>query len=327
MAERLGDDVATIQSRFTALKAEVGKVLVGQDDMLHRLLLGLLAGGHVLLEGVPGLAKTLVVRTLADAIDGTFSRIQFTPDMLPGDVVGTQIFNPREGTYSVKKGPVFGNFVLADEINRAPAKVQAALLEAMQERQVTIGETSFQLTEPFLVLATQNPIEQEGTYPLPEAQLDRFMLKIHVGYPSRDDEVKIIDRMAGSGAEPSATKVMTTDEVLAARDVARQVFVDDKVKRYAVDLVHATRDPKAAAMPQLAPLLDNGASVRGSLSLIKVAKAHALLAGRDYVSPHDVKSVAHDVLRHRVLASYEAEAQGKTTDHIIEQILENVLVP
>jgi MoxR-like ATPase len=327
MAERLGDDVATIQSRFTALKAEVGKVLVGQDDMLHRLLLGLLAGGHVLLEGVPGLAKTLVVRTLADAIDGTFSRIQFTPDMLPGDVIGTQIFNPREGSYSVKHGPIFGNFILADEINRAPAKVQSALLEAMQERQVTIGETSFPLAEPFLVLATQNPIDQEGTYPLPEAQLDRFMLKVKVGYPSRDDEVKIIDRMAGSGAEPSATKVMTTDEVLGARDVARQVFVDDKVKRYAVDLVAATRDPKAAGMPQLAPLIDNGASVRGSLALVKVAKAHAVLAGRDYVSPHDVKSVAHDVLRHRVLASYEAEAEGKTSDHLVEQILENVLVP
>jgi MoxR-like ATPase len=325
MAER--EDVTKIQASFSALKSEVGKVLVGQDDMLHRLLLGLLAGGHVLLEGVPGLAKTLVVRTLADAIDGSFSRIQFTPDMLPGDVVGTQIFNPREGSYSVKKGPVFGNFVLADEINRAPAKVQAALLEAMQERQVTIGDTTFKLAEPFLVLATQNPIEQEGTYPLPEAQLDRFMLKIKVGYPSREDEVKIIDRMAGSGAEPRASKVMTCDDVLAARDVVKQVFVDDKVKRYAVDLVTATRDPKAVGMPQLAALIDNGASVRGSLSLIKVAKAAAVLAGRDYVSPHDVKTVAHDVLRHRVLASYEAEAQGKTSDHLIEQILENVLVP
>jgi len=326
MADRL-DDVSKIQGRFTDLKAEVGKVLVGQDDMLHRLLLGLLAGGHVLLEGVPGLAKTLVVRTLADAIDGTFSRIQFTPDMLPGDVIGTQIFNPREGTYSVKQGPVFGNFILADEINRAPAKVQAALLEAMQERQVTIGETSFKLAEPFLVLATQNPIEQEGTYPLPEAQLDRFMLKVKVGYPTREDEVRIIDRMAGAASEPHAAKVMTCDEVLAARDVARQVLVDVKVKRYAVDVVTATRDPKAVGLPQLAPLIDNGASVRGSLSLIRVAKAQAVLAGRDYVSPHDVKSIAHDVLRHRILPSYEAEAQGKTSDHLIEQILENVAVP
>jgi len=327
MSDRQSEDVARFQARFTSLKAEVGKVLVGQDDMLHRLLLGLLAGGHVLLEGVPGLAKTLVVRTLADALDGTFSRIQFTPDMLPGDVVGTQVFNPREGTYSVKKGPVFGNFILADEINRAPAKVQSALLEAMQERQVTLGEHTFKLAEPFLVLATQNPIEQEGTYPLPEAQLDRFMLKVKVGYPSREDEVKILDRMAGTGAEPTAQKVMTCDEILAARDVARQVFVDDKVKRYAVDLVAATRDPKASGVGNLAPLIDNGASVRGSIALIKVAKAAAVLGGRSYVSPHDVKSIAVDVLRHRVLPSYEAEAQGKTSDHLIAQVLENVPVP
>ncbi len=327
MSDRLTEDVTRFQTRFATLKAEVGKVLVGQDDMLHRLLLGLLAGGHVLLEGVPGLAKTLVVRTLASALDGTFSRIQFTPDMLPGDITGTQVFNPREGTYSVKKGPVFGNFILADEINRAPAKVQAALLEAMQERQVTLGEHTFRLTEPFLVLATQNPIDQEGTYPLPEAQLDRFMMKIKVGYPTKDDEVRILDRMAGAGGEPEATKVMTCDEILAARDVARQVFVDDKVKRYAVDLVGATRDPKAAGMPALTTLIDNGASVRGSIALIKVAKAAAVLGGRSYVSPHDVKSVAHDVLRHRVLASYEAEAQGKTSDTLIAQILENVPVP
>ena len=327
MSDRQSEDVARYQGRFAALKAEVGKVLVGQDDMLHRLLLGLLAGGHVLLEGVPGLAKTLVVRTLAEAIDGTFSRIQFTPDMLPGDVVGTQVFNPREGSYSVKKGPVFGNFILADEINRAPAKVQSALLEAMQERQVTLGEHTFKLADPFLVLATQNPIEQEGTYPLPEAQLDRFMLKVKVGYPSREDEVKVLDRMAGTGAEPRVEKMMTTDEILAARDVARQVFVDDKVKRYAVDLVAATRDPKGAGLPNLATLIDNGASVRGSIALIKVAKAAAVLGGRSYVSPHDVKSIAVDVLRHRILPSYEAEAQGKTSDHLIAQVLENVPVP
>jgi MoxR-like ATPase len=327
MSDRLTEDVTKYQGRFTALKAEVGKVLVGQEDMLHRLMLGLLAGGHVLLEGVPGLAKTLVVRTLAEAIDGTFSRIQLTPDMLPGDVVGTQIFNPREGNYTVKKGPVFGNFILADEINRAPAKVQSALLEAMQEKQVTLGDQTFRLTEPFLVLATMNPIEQEGTYPLPEAQLDRFMLKLKVGYPTREEEVKIIDRMAGSGAEPSATKVMTTDEILAARDIVKQVFVDDKVKRYAVDVVAATRDPKGSNLPQLATLIDNGASVRASISLIKVAKAQALMQGRTYISPHDVKTIAHDVLRHRVLASYEAEAQGKTSDHVIAQILENVPVP
>jgi MoxR-like ATPase len=327
MSDRLTEDVTKFQSRFSTLKAEVGKVLVGQDDMLHRLMLGMLAGGHVLLEGVPGLAKTLVVKTLADALDGTFSRIQFTPDMLPGDVVGTQIYNPREGSYTVKKGPVFGNFILADEINRAPAKVQAALLEAMQEKQVTLGDQTFKLTEPFLVLATQNPIEQEGTYPLPEAQLDRFMLKIRVGYPTKDEEVKIIDRMAGNAAEPTASKVMTTDEILAARDVVKQIFVDDKVKRYAVDLVAATRDPKANNLPALAALIDNGASPRASIALVKVAKAQALLSGRSYISPHDVKTIAHDVLRHRILASYEAEAQGKTTDHVIAQILENVPVP
>jgi len=327
MSDRLTEDVIKFQGRFTALKAEIGKVLVGQDDMVHRLLLGLCAGGHVLLEGVPGLAKTLVVRTLADAIDGTFSRIQFTPDMLPGDIVGTQIYNPREGSYTVKKGPVFGNLILADEINRAPAKVQAALLEAMQERQVTLGDQTFKLAEPFLVLATQNPIEQEGTYPLPEAQLDRFMLKLKVGYPSRDEEVKIIDRMAGAGTEPTATQVMFLDDIIAARDVVRQIFVDDKVKRYAVDVVAATRDPKALALPQLAPLIENGASVRASINLIKVAKAHALMSGRTYISPHDVKTIAHDVLRHRVLVSFEAEAQGKTADHVVEQILENVPVP
>ncbi|CAN5915806.1 AAA family ATPase [soil metagenome] len=327
MSDRLTEDVIKFQGRFTSLKAEVGKVLVGQDEMLHRLLLGLLAGGHVLLEGVPGLAKTLVIKTLAEALDGVFSRIQFTPDMLPGDVVGTQIYNPRDGVYTVKKGPVFGNFILADEINRAPAKVQSALLEAMQERQVTLGDQTFKLNEPFLVLATQNPIEQEGTYPLPEAQLDRFMLKVRVGYPTREDEVKILDRMAGAGSEPTATKVMGIDEILAARDVVKQIFVDDKVKRYAVDIVAATRDPKASGLPQLAPLIDNGASVRASISLIKMAKAQALMTGRSYISPHDVKTIAHDVLRHRILVSYEAEAQGKTTDTVIAQILENVPVP
>jgi MoxR-like ATPase len=327
MSDRLTEDAAKLQSKFATLKAEIGKVLVGQDEMLHRLLLGLLAGGHVLLEGVPGLAKTLVVRTLADALDGVFSRIQFTPDMLPGDVIGTQIYNPREGQYTVKKGPVFGNFVLADEINRAPAKVQSALLEAMQERQVTLGDQTFKLADPFLVLATQNPIEQEGTYPLPEAQLDRFMLKIKVGYPTKEDEVKIVDRMAGSGSEPAASKMMTIEEIMSARALVKQIFVDDKVKRYAVDLVTATRDPKSAGMAQLAALIDNGASVRASINLIKVAKAQALLGGRTYISPHDVKTIAADVLRHRVVVSYEAEAQGKTSDHVVAQILENVAVP
>jgi MoxR-like ATPase len=327
MATEKREDVSKFQERFQSLKAEVGKVLVGQEDMLHRLLLGFIAGGHVLLEGVPGLAKTLVIRTLADAVDLTFSRIQFTPDMLPGDVTGTQVFNPKEGSYSVKKGPVFGNLILADEINRAPAKVQASLLEAMQERQVTLGDETFQLAEPFLVLATQNPIEQEGTYPLPEAQLDRFMLKVTVGYPTKEDEIKVIDRMASSAAEPHASKVMGPEEIIEARNAVRDVFVDDKVKRYIVDLVGATRNPAEAGLPELANLIENGASVRASINLAKVAKANALLHGRTYISPHDVKSIARDVLRHRVLVTYEAEAQGKTADDIIDAILENVEVP
>ena len=327
MPEATVGEVGNVRERFDVVRAEVGKVLVGQDDLLKRLLLALLADGHVLLEGVPGLAKTLVVATLSQAIECSFSRIQFTPDMLPGDVTGTQIFNPREGTYSVKKGPVFGNLVLADEINRAPAKVQAALLEAMQERQVTLGEETFPLAAPFLVMATQNPIEQEGTYPLPEAQLDRFMMKLKVGYPSKDDEVRVIDRMAGSGREPVASPVLTGTDILTAQEVARQVFVDDKVKRYAVELVAATRDPAAAGMPELANLIEYGASVRGSLNLVKLAKAHALLAGRDYTSPHDVKSIAVDVLRHRVVVTYEAEAEGRDSDDIAGTILANVEVP
>jgi MoxR-like ATPase len=325
--QQLGDGVAKFQSRFSALQAEVGKVLVGQERMLERVLLAFLAGGHVLLEGVPGLAKTLVVRTLADCVNARFSRIQFTPDMLPADVVGTQVFNPKEGTYSVKRGPVFANLVLADEINRAPAKVQSALLEAMQEAQVTIGDETFTLAEPFLVLATQNPIEQEGTYPLPEAQLDRFMLKVKVGYPTKQEELKVLDRMAGATATPRASRVLEPGDILAAREVVRQIFVDDKVKRYVVDVVHATRDPGAAKLPQLATLIENGASPRASINLIKVAKAMALLQGRSYVTPHDVKSVAPDVLRHRLLLSYEAEAEEKTPDDVVQALLENVEVP
>jgi MoxR-like ATPase len=321
---QVANDTVKLQERFQALRAEVGKVLVGQEDLVHRLLLGFLAGGHVLVEGVPGLAKTLAVRTLAECVSASFSRIQFTPDMLPGDVTGTHVFNPKEGTYSVKKGPIFGNLILADEINRAPAKVQAALLEAMQERQVTLGDETFALSEPFLVMATQNPIEQEGTYPLPEAQLDRFMMKVKVGYPNKDDELKVIDRMAGAGAEPRVQKVMSPDEILSAREIVRQVFVDDKVKRYAVSIVQATRE---GGLPQLKTLIENGASVRASVNAIKLAKANAFLAGRTYVSPHDVKTLAHDLLRHRLLLTYEAEAQGKTADDVVTMILENVEVP
>jgi MoxR-like ATPase len=310
-----------------AIVAEVGKVVVGQEAMIERLILGILAGGHVLLEGVPGLAKTLAVRTLAQTIDTGFSRIQFTPDMLPADVIGTEIFNPKEATYSVKKGPIFSNLVLADEINRAPAKVQAALLEAMQERQVTIGDSTYRMEEPFLVLATQNPIEQEGTYPLPEAQVDRFMMKVQVGYPSRDEEKKIIDRMAGERSVPEASHVATPDEILAARQVVARTLVDDKVRDYVVDLVFATRDPVAAGIDDLDGMLEIGASPRASLFLTRAAKAHAFLRGRSYATPHDVKAIAPDVLRHRIALTYEAEAEGKTADDVVERILAGVLVP
>ena len=320
-------DIGAIKQRFDAVRAEVGKVLVGQDALVERLLLALLADGHVLLEGVPGLAKTLAVSTLAAAVECRFSRIQFTPDMLPGDVTGTQIFNPRDGTFSVRKGPVFGNVVLADEINRAPAKVQAALLEAMQERQVTLGEETFPLEQPFLVMATQNPIEQEGTYPLPEAQLDRFIMKLRVGYLGHDEEVRVIDRMAGTGPAPQAVAVMTGADILRAREAVRQVFVDDKVKRYAVSLVAATRDPAAAGMPDLANFIEYGASVRGSLALVQLARSHALLAGRGYASPHDVKTVALDVLRHRIVTTYEAEAEGRDADAVAAAVLAHVEVP
>jgi len=306
---------------------EVGKLLVGQGAMVSRLLIGLLSRGHILLEGVPGLAKTLAVRTLARAIDTGFSRIQFTPDMLPADVTGTEVFHPKDGTYSVKQGPLFSNLILADEINRAPAKVQAALLEAMQERQVTIGDTTFPFEEPFLVLATQNPIEQEGTYPLPEAQIDRFMLKVKVGYPSKDEERAIVDRMAGSQAEPEISKVASVDQILAARKAVDQVFIDEKVKSYVVDLVHATRDPAEAGIKDLEGMIEMGASPRASLYLTQSAKAHAFLQGRTYATPHDVKNLAPDVLRHRVVVSYEAEAQGKSSEDVIERILAGVLVP
>jgi len=327
MSEAPVQNVEKHAALIADLVAEVGKVLVGQESMVTRLLLGLLTGGHVLLEGVPGLAKTLTVRSLARAIDTGFSRIQFTPDMLPADVIGTQVFNPREATYSVKKGPIFSNLVLADEINRAPAKVQAALLEAMQERQVSIGDTTYLLDDPFLVLATQNPIEQEGTYPLPEAQIDRFMLKVKVGYPSKDEERRIIDRMASGQSEPEVRAVASVEAIREAVATVEQVYVDDKVKRYVVDLVHATRDPKEAGLADLDGMLEMGASPRASIYLTKAAKAHAFLQGRGYATPHDVKGVAPDILRHRVVLTYEAEAQGRTTDDVIDRLLVGVLVP
>lgn len=315
------------QSLFKQIESEVGKVMVGQQSVLHRVLLGFLCNGHILLEGVPGLAKTLLIQTLSEVIDADFSRIQFTPDMLPGDVTGTQIFNPKEGTFSIRKGPVFANLVLADEINRAPAKVQAALLEAMQERQVTLGGETFALPTPFLVLATQNPVEQEGTYPLPEAQLDRFMMKVTVGYPSREEEIKILERMAGASEISDVSTVASLQDILSAQQAAQKVFVDDRIRGYTVDVVNATRYPNEHRCGDIANFLDAGASVRASINLIKLAKAQALLDGRDYVSPHDVKVLTKEVLRHRIALSYEAEAQGKSADDIVAFVLERIEVP
>ena len=327
MSEGSVDQAAQQTKLCSDLEAEVAKVLVGQEAMVTRLLIGLLTGGHILLEGVPGLAKTLTVRTLAQAVNTGFSRIQFTPDMLPADVLGTEVFNPREATYSIKKGPIFSNLILADEINRAPAKVQAALLEAMQERQVTIGGTTYPLEEPFLVLATQNPIEQEGTYPLPEAQVDRFMMKVKVGYPSKEEERKIVDRMASGQAEPQVKPVVTPEDIRTARQAVDQVFIDEKVSSYVVDLVHATRDPAAAGISELDGMIEMGASPRASIYLTKAAKAHAFLQGRTYATPHDVKNIAPEVLRHRIMLTYEAEAEGKVSDDIVERILVGILVP
>jgi MoxR-like ATPase len=327
MSEGSAEQAAQQAQLCGELTSEVGKLLVGQEAMVSRLLIGLLTRGHVLLEGVPGLAKTLAVRALAQAIDTGFSRIQFTPDMLPADVLGTEIFNPREATYSIKKGPIFSNLILADEINRAPAKVQAALLEAMQERQVTIGDTTYPLEDPFLVLATQNPIEQEGTYPLPEAQVDRFMLKVKVGYPSKEEERRIVDRMASEQPEPQARAVATPADVRAARQSVDQVFIDEKVCSYIIDLVHATRDPGKAGIAELDGMIEMGASPRASIYLTKAAKAHAFLQGRTYATPHDVKNVAPDVLRHRIVLTYEAEAEGKCSDDIVDRILVGILVP
>lgn len=322
------DELITQHSQScTRIVEEISRVLVGQEEMMMRLLVGLLTGGHVLLEGVPGLAKTLAVRSLAQAIDTGFSRIQFTPDMLPADVIGTEVFNPKEATYSIKKGPVFSNLILTDEINRAPAKVQAALLEAMQERQVTIGRQTYILEEPFLVLATQNPIEQEGTYPLPEAQVDRFMLKVLIGYPSRDEEKKIVDRLAGGKPLPDIGRVAAADQIIEARSVVDQIWVDDKVRDYVVDVVRATRSPADVQAAGLEGMIEMGASPRASIYLMKAAKAHAFLQGRGYATPHDVKTLAPDILRHRIILTYEAEAEGKSADDVIRRILDNVPVP
>ncbi len=312
------------QALMNELKNELAKVLVGQEAMVNRLLVGLLSGGHILLEGMPGLAKTLTVRTLAECVATGFSRIQFTPDMLPADVVGTEVFNPKDGSYSVKRGPVFSNLILADEINRAPAKVQAALLEVMQEHQVTIGGESFAMEQPFLVFATQNPIEQEGTYPLPEAQVDRFMMKVVLPYPSLDEERRILDRMAGNQALPSVNAVASPADVAQARESVNSVFADQKVRDYIVDVVRATRP---GALPGVEGLIETGASPRAGIWLMHGARAHAFLSGRDYVTPHDAKTLAPDVLRHRISLSYEAEAEALTADDVVQRILDNVLVP
>ncbi len=305
---------------------QVALRVVGQEYMIDRLLISLLTGGHVLLEGVPGLAKTLTVRTLAETIATTFSRIQFTPDLLPADVVGTQIYDQSTGQFMVKKGPIFANIILADEINRAPAKVQAALLEAMQEKQVTIGGTTYKLEEPFLVLATQNPIEQEGTYPLPEAQVDRFMLKLRVGYPTRDEEKEIMRRMA-SGHAIDVSHVATPEAILEARGRIADLYMDDRIVDYIVDIVHATREPAAAGLKDLAPLIEFGASPRATISLAQASRAHAFLRGRAFVTPDDVKAIAPDVLRHRVLTTFEAEAEEVSSDEIVSRVLAKVESP
>ena len=324
---RVLNDWVSRESAFVErVMAEVGRVVVGQQAMIERILIGLLTGGHVLLEGVPGLAKTTTVRALCDAISAKFARVQFTPDLLPADVVGTVVYNAQKGEFASKLGPIFANLVLADEINRAPAKVQSALLEAMQERQVTIGDRTYALPEPFIVMATQNPIEQEGTYALPEAQVDRFMLMVRVTYPSRDEERRIMD-LATSPTRPSASPVVSTEELLAARALIAQLYVDDKVKDYIVNVVQATRNPKAAGLSDLGPLIEWGASPRASIALNLAARAHAFLRRRGYVTPEDVKAVGPEVLRHRVVPTYEAEAAGVGPDQLVKRVFEVVEVP
>ncbi len=324
---RIMNELVRAESQFVdRLLDEVGKVVVGQRDMLERILIGMLTGSHILLEGVPGLAKTLTIKSFADAIEARFQRIQFTPDLLPADIIGTMIYNQQTGQFSARKGPVFANIVLADEINRAPAKVQSALLECMQEKQVTIGDTTFPLEPPFVVLATQNPIEQEGTYPLPEAQVDRFMLKLKVTYPSREEEKVIMERMSGDSI-PEIQRVVAPEEIEKAASVVRQVYVDDKIKQYIVDVVFATREPQKFGLERLKPLISWGASPRASLFLLNAARAHAFLKHRGYVIPEDIKAVAMDVLRHRVILTYEAEAEELTAEDIIRQIFDEVEVP
>jgi MoxR-like ATPase len=322
----LNERIAAESKLISPLLSEIDKVIVGQRHMVERILMGLFSGGHILLEGVPGLAKTLTISTVAQSIKAGFQRIQFTPDLLPADLVGTLIFNQKTGEFTPKKGPVFTNLVLADEINRAPAKVQSALLECMQERQVTIGETTYPLSDPFLVMATQNPIEQEGTYPLPEAQVDRFMFKVLVDYPTREEEFKILELNAVK--KPAEVKpVVEPKHILHLRNVVSSIYMDEKVKQYILDIVFATRNPGDAGLDELVPLIDFGASPRATIFLAQAARAHAFLRGRGYVIPEDIKVVAADILRHRVILTYEAEAEERSADDIIRRILEHVKVP
>ncbi|MCR5759167.1 MAG: MoxR family ATPase [Bacteroidales bacterium] len=324
--KELNDRIQKESGFVDILSLEMGKVIVGQKHLVENLMIGLLANGHILLEGVPGLAKTLAISTLAKAVNAKFSRIQFTPDLLPADVTGTLIYSQKKETFEVHKGPIFANFVLADEINRAPAKVQSALLEAMQERQVTLGDETFKLPEPFLVMATQNPIEQEGTYPLPEAQVDRFMLKVVVGYPNKEEERQIV-RMNNSGTFPKASPVVSPEDIIRARSVVRDVYMDEKIERYIVDIVYATRTPADYGLKDYAGLISYGASPRASISLSLAAKAYAFIKRRGYVIPEDVRAVCNEVLRHRIGLTYEAEAENVTTEQIISGVLNAVIVP
>lgn len=323
LTEKIQDEKPTID----LINKELSSVIVGQDRMLERLLIALLADGHILLEGVPGLAKTLAINTLADVIGGDFSRVQFTPDLLPADVTGTQIYNQKTQEFSVTKGPIFANFILADEINRAPAKVQSALLEAMQERQVTIGEETFKLPRPFLVLATQNPIEQEGTYPLPEAQVDRFMLKVKLGYPEPEEEMLILRSNVRKEGLNKASQVVKPQDILRIRELVREVYLDEKIEKYIIDIVFATRDPRRYELNNLSPLIAFGASPRASINMALAAKANAFLQGRAYVIPEDIRSIAVDVMQHRLGLTYEAEAEGVDAKAIIEKVLATVEVP
>jgi MoxR-like ATPase len=318
--------VAQLRTNLDPLYRELEKVIVGQRTMVDRLLVGLLTGGHILLEGVPGLAKTLAVRTLAQGLRLSFRRIQFTPDLLPADVIGTQIYNPRTGEFSIKQGPIFANLVLADEINRAPAKVQSALLEAMQEKQVTIGDTSYVLEQPFLVLATQNPIEQEGTYPLPEAQVDRFMLKLRITYPNKEEELAILERMAAVEPDLTITPVLSPADIFVLRKAMDQIYMDEKIKRYIVDVVHATRRPGEHGL-DIGSYIQYGASPRATIFLTRAAKGQAFLDRRGYVTPQDVKSIGYDVLRHRIIVTYEAEAEDITSENLLQRIFDHLKVP